>query len=147
MSKAQEFLEKYLDTVKVYDKQVEIFKNPTIRELDSLNTRSIRYFADPKDQIVYAWNGNLSTHYNLKENPEIARLLKNDNWLLRLFSAHAVKEFGKYIAKGSDSYTPFLYSDKKLLAAMKIFLEQDWTWADKYILGTSELTKEIIKEL
>ena len=147
MTKSQQFLEKYMDTVKVFNNQVEIFKNPTTRELDSLNTRAIRYFADPRDDTVYAWDGNLSTHYNLKLNPEIARLLKNDNWLLIMFSAHAVKAEGKYVAKGSDSYTPFLYSDKKLLASMKVFLEQDWSWADRYIAGTSDLTKDIAKEI
>jgi len=147
MNKSQQFLEKYMATVKVYNNQVEIFKNPTTRELDSLNTRAIRYFADPRDDTVYAWDGNLSTHYNMKENPEIARLLKNDSWLLIMFSGHAVKSGGKYIAKGSDSYTPLLYSDKKVLASMKVFLERDWSWVDKYIEGTSDLTKDIAKEL
>jgi len=64
--------EEYLTRVK----GIELFKNPSIRELKNIDY--IRFSADNKNKTIYAWDADETIHNTMWDNSK--EISKNRNW-------------------------------------------------------------------
>ena len=149
ISKAQRFLEAFFDSVSsntIHRGGYEMFVNPTLKELRSIDEQYIRFFCDPQNKTVYAFSSDL-TH---AEAIRVSVKLGNLGWgstevsrSSRVFSGVAKREGNEFVAFESDTFQTISLRDNP--EKMVEFLSSsDWTWADKYISGVSKLCKDIL---
>ena len=134
----QIFLEEWKDTYKFGHKTVEVFVNPTKRELMDLGN-IMRFFADNRTKKLYVWNGN-TLHVNMMKK---LNLMNGKDFYsikgLNLMGGSAIKKDGKYILQAVDNI--YVQGSKAIIK----FLSKDWSWVEKY--GIKVKNSPGIKEL
>ena len=123
--------EEYHKTIKTKSGSLEIFQNPTSKDLKDM-PGEIRFIIDFNKKVVYAFDGNV-LHY------EVASDLGIDYYPRKDFI------FGEGINNKTNivptESTVTLHGPKGLI---KIMIDMDWSFADKYF---SEPIKKFLKEL
>jgi hypothetical protein len=118
----------------VTKKYVEIFSNPTPRELHDLG-EEIRFTADVVTKTIYVWNANFAIHDEVNK-----RLGYGDNWIDKnLLVGLAVKSGSSYRFKDCE-ILKFYRAVDQYDSACEI-LQQDWDWVEKYIQAKSYIRR------
>jgi hypothetical protein len=152
MIKATTILEEYFTSLKGYGgSYAEIFINPTRLEMLSLMKSSkekmVRFLADSDHKDIYVWKAASAVHQAvipvLDISPGGIYFEKSYSHLLE---GQAIREGQGF--KMIDSSTIFflktyIRQNAKVAKESALFLldlmDQDWTWADRYIEVTSYL--------
>lgn len=137
--------DEYLDRYKLYGKSVEVFVNPSKKELKEIiefedkKKNDIRFIADRKRKKVYAWNSLGGTHYDMWYR--IGDNRRYDD--ITLFSGLANLKGGK-MAMYDSHVLPTTLIDGYFYSVDPIgdFIE-DFKWAKKHNL---EFEKESRKQ-
>jgi hypothetical protein len=115
---------------------VEVFKNPTPRDRKTLGN-IIRFTADNRKKVVYAWIYDQAHHVDVSKAVGI-RHVYNDPDLL---TGAAAWSGSKWVFSSSD----FLKDFKRMVGSESDFvnalLNNDWSWADRYIDVSTTLDK------
>jgi len=114
--------EEWEDSIKVGDKTIEVFKNPTQAEIMKMKGE-IRWLADRKKKEVYVWNGIIGPlHYNMARRmgyiKTVEEFLKQDKFI----GGTARKRSGKYVSDSAHTL------DRNLN-----LLQYDWDWINQYL--------------
>ena len=150
-------LEEYLSRFDIRGKSVEVFVNPSRKELRTLGGEFIRFIADADTKKVYAWEGYSAVH------GEMARYIKvtgkdkvaynNQEPLYSNLLIGVAQNMGNSIETiDSIPISNFLFylrpedEDSKGVTVFRMLLSQDWRWLDRYIF-TSEYLRRVEGEM
>jgi hypothetical protein len=150
MITAKQILEAYLTRLPLTHKKgtFEVFENPTLKELRSADSTGlgIRFTADISTKTVYAWDldavihSTVETELGLKNKGERVSY----GWS-NLLTGVAERKVGHYVMVHSDFFYSIMYYERSTDIELALeMLNQDWSWANKYIRITPYLEK--IKE-
>lgn len=133
-------IEKYLTSIKeTWPKEViiDIYVNPSKKEMKLAGNPFVRFIADDKNKRVYVWDAMLMLHrptwdFIKKETNDTRVLYKTDT----LFSG----EFDGSVMSRYDLYSTTLNQLKDIISIYR----KDWSWVDRYISGFNDNTKEVL---
>jgi hypothetical protein len=142
--------EEYLKGIKGPKGYMEIFVNPTRKELnDIISTKfdsgtvnpypakMVRYSAVSETETLYAWHVDLGFHHQIRHSLRLEGKPVGSWWIRGVFDGVAEKRGGKFVEVGdSDFLVETLYSFPEELVRM---LSYDWRWVDNYIDLTESL--------
>ena len=132
-------IEKYLKRVhsNVPGKgNIEVFKNPVAKDKKTLGN-VIRFTLDNKKKIVYAWVFDQAHHVDVSKGVGIKHRFNDPD----LLTGAATWQKGKWRFSSSDFLKDFkkmIGSEAEFIAAL---LNNDWSWANKYIDVDTTLNK------
>jgi hypothetical protein len=111
-------------------KNIDLFKNPTRSDFKELG-KVIRFTANFKTKIIYAWRYSDAFHVDISKALKIKHKFDDPN----LLTGIAEWSGGKWKFTTSDSFQKFnkmikMDSERKYLRRL---LGNDWSWANRYI--------------
>ena len=145
--------EEYFTGFKSYDDYIEVFVNPSQKEIKSMG-EVVRFIADNKSKKVYAFDGSDVIHSQAwKEFPnevtkgrefnEISLLpiLKELNKVHIDELEYSIRNIQREIKKGGKAFN-------RDVEYVNGILDQDWKWVDKYVKVSPLLNrcKKIMKK-
>lgn len=145
--------EKFIDGVKVYRHDYEIFKNPTRKELKELDAGfGYRFIIDAKNKNIYFANSELfhrdilkSTVVSHETNFSFGRWSKywngTDEAISRIFMGDCASDMGEI---NSDVFSEFIsHSYTEVTPKLEVLLGYDYNWVSKYGMNPHDIKKEI----
>lgn len=141
--------EKFFSGFKQYGDEVEVFINPSSKEIkeikDASSRGTIRFFANMKEKKVYMWNGDNAIHQDVVDSGlSPTSGFDYDDYALSGHDADII--FGGTVEKGttrSDTWdaspsaqydTPDIakHADDKTLDNVRKMAKQNFSWLSKY---------------
>jgi hypothetical protein len=141
--------EDYSKSVKVFDKQVDIYKDPTSSDLTALNKSArenqyikdqLRFIADAKDKSVYVWNAELAIHNEVRKT--LGFPLENNwtPWLVDGLGKIAGGRLQMYIWDKFEIHLDEV-NKKSKKDILRTWFEKtfayNWSFADRYVSSFS----------
>jgi hypothetical protein len=137
--------EEYLLGEKTERGYLEIFVNPTRKELNSILDRYkhdpgydeyIRFCAVSSKQKVYVWHGEMAIHSEIMERLSIKGdgIFKNPYRKKGVLNGVAYKSGSEFVMEDSDMLDGAKYDGDK--PYLQNILTADWKWVDRYIKVT-----------
>lgn len=127
------FKSKLVDT----DTEIDYFVNPTLQELDTINSGYVRFVADNNSKQVYCWDGYFGTHskgmYDLG-------MTYSDLWQLgrNMYLTGWAEKKGPFYVLGCVDTVEVLMEDAKAerggdtVEVVDKILNVDWSWIENY---------------
>lgn len=114
-----------------------IYANQSLLDAQGLGS-VIRFTADSRSKVVYAWNFNEGHHSDASRALQLNDQYSSSDFL----RGTAEKITGKYVFISSDFLASFrgrlLAQDRQFLITL---FSKDWSWADEYIEITDRLDR------
>lgn len=118
-----EFLQLQEKNVASFNKDTDMYKNPSssdIAELNKNHIRSVRYIVDLSDESVYVWDADAAIHYEGVEKLSSLGFIKspemsedNSNFYRRFLTGTANVTEGELVHSGSDLFDWLAFQIKK----------------------------------
>lgn len=126
----EEYLTRATDS---YGNSLEIFVNPSTKDLKDMKGTFVRFIANTKKKRVYVWDGSYLIHSSVWKE------LVNQGYEKRLSVYGPDHLLAGYARKRGGA----LYVDHETFNCENTnFEKHDWKWIDKYV---KDFTKEMIK--
>jgi hypothetical protein len=113
---------------------VEVFKNPTPRDRKTLGN-IIRFTLDNRKKVVYAWIYDQAHHVDVSKAIGIKHKYNDPD----LLTGAAMWSGGKWVFHSSDFLKDFKHMVNEPF--VEELLNNDWSWADRYVEVTPTLDK------
>jgi hypothetical protein len=128
MITASQILEEYKTSFRIGSNYIEIFSNPSKKELLSCGDE-IRFTADADKKEVYVWDGNLAIHDDANKTLGYGGL-----WFKKpILTGIAQKEGSTYYAYRSDELESINLSPPGSEEFLTKLLSYDWDFVNRYI--------------
>ena len=148
--KFQQYLnEKFYNATKIWGHDVEIFVNPSKRELRDIQEKSpigYRYIVDFDNKKIYYWHSEVIHIDILQDFPRMVPQFNHGNYLnyvhsgafsQRIFTGHGTwgsKEVESDTWKiGGDLWNAIGKDDDLLISKLREFTKLNMTWLNKYL--------------
>ena len=138
-------IERYDNTFNINGREIVIFVNPTKDNLKVSKAKKLRFIADCNKKEVYVWNSYFAIH-----NSVVGRLGYHSQFEKNLFCGGADIANNTTYITNSDYLEDVIrnsnmkiYYDSTALESLKYKFSKDWTWLDKYIIGSSYYISKI----
>lgn len=126
-------LEEWIAAFNQYGHYIEVFANPSSKDLKDIGTKNVRWIADLKKKKVYMWNALGAMHGDAWV--KIKKEIKDDRSLYRSGDLlTGVTEAGKSRTDSMKGVSPV--NRKKLKDA-------DWSFAERYIPDIKSVVEKI----
>jgi hypothetical protein len=136
--------EKYYNSFNISGKDVVLDLNPTLDDYKKLKFNDLRFIADSKTKNVVVWNGLLAIHLDVAKKYGVS--------FNSLYSGQYLCGLAYFPGKSlpmihcDANASSIIYGDKNKLKERVSYLtnlfSHDWSWVDKFIIGTGTYMKE-----
>jgi len=142
-------LEEYHDSFQQFGKYVEVFKNPSKKELKDLG-QEIRFIADAVAKTIYVWEAILATHNDVYR--EISDDFSKGGVTIHLdgeeepLRSCLIEGIAKWRGQGYEMFEShgldnISTSERKAKKFFEDLLSYEWSWADHFVKITHYLEK------
>jgi hypothetical protein len=149
MIRARDILEEYSSSFKNRGHYVEIFVNPSRKEMSEIGS-DIRFIADDETRKVYIWDAEKAFHLDIyyyseerfSKTGKSVKIEEDEPLYSNLLEGIGIRKSGDYVMIESHALDGFGREGfPGTEAFLEDFLGRNWSWVDRYVRVTPYIAR------